>query len=309
MRLCGLLVRLFSGVDPVDSLLKQRLSSYFRFPPQADLPDSSASVESAGALVTLPAEDTATLVEVLRRQRPVDHVLKTANVSPIYAALRGAATIPHTREANLIIQNPKNGEDDWTVNLPPLLPALTCTRDLANYNPGGETRSLMQRARRPLIVVDHAKARAAFELGMADRAEKRRSTAKAKKAAMQRARRCTPEVLEAFVSKIEKMQKDNKRGEMLDFDDELRQQENEEEGEKTVSQLENHQRVIGLLDERDLKEMNDIEEKRIYLRAIQENHPVKRANEPEAEKKTETETENFKKSRHLNKSMKMVGNE
>jgi hypothetical protein len=45
MRLCSLLVSLFSGVQPIDTMLTSPLSFFFRFPTQADESDQIVKTE------------------------------------------------------------------------------------------------------------------------------------------------------------------------------------------------------------------------------------------------------------------------
>lgn len=282
MKLCSLLVGLFSGVQPIDTLLKSRLPFFFRFPPQADVPDQIVRPEDDSfERVTLPIEDTSTLIETERRRRPIETSWRVAGVSPFFASVLGRPTIPYTRDAKLNVQVPKNGEADWTTDLPPLLPP--CIRrgeDLTvkAYDPVGETRSLTARSRRPHVVQDHAAMRRVFEANQREREEKRRQATAAKKRAMECAREWPSIILSDFVEKLQRMPIERKREEVLGIEAEVvagpLQNDQAAEEEEKQEDLEPRSGVVGLLDERDLKDLDDADEERAYVREAQANHPV-----------------------------------
>jgi hypothetical protein len=278
MKICGTIVKLFSGLQPIDSLLRSRLSFYFHFPPQADLPDVGVKkTEEDIERVTLPMEDPSTLIEMCRRERAVDISLEVTGVSVVYGSLRRRATIPYTRKATMIVQQPKNGVSDWTTDLPPLLPPMTPSREItvSSYRPSDETRSLMQRSRRPLIFKDHGEERRQYKANERERQEKRCSALAAKKKSMREARECGPGILSKFVERLRGLQLENKRTETPDIEAIAAEGASAKASDGPIKvQLEIHQQVVGLLEEGDLHELDDLEEERAYVRAIEADHPV-----------------------------------
>lgn len=223
MRLCSMMVNLFSGVKPIDSLLKSRLAFYFHFPPQADIIDQyTPNDDDKFTNVTLPHEDLQTLIVFPRRARAVGSQWHVAAVSPFVGTMINRDTLPVTRDATVTVQMPKNGVDDWTTNLPPLLPRLPKPQDMTatNYNPQGETRSLMYRSRRPNIIPDYEVEKEEFLMMEEERASRKKSGKKFRANCIAHAKNCAPEVLTKFVNDLRKLQLERKRGETPVFEDE-----------------------------------------------------------------------------------------
>lgn len=228
MKLCAMIVHLFSGVKPIDSLLKSRLAFFFQFPPRADIPDRPEVVDDDYyEKVTLPMEDLDTLIQIPRRLRPIGNHWRVAALAPLLATCMKRETLPLTRDATLIIQMPQNGEADWTTDLPPLLPHIQQQKEVTveNYNPMGENRSLMHRSVRPNIVPDYKKDKTTFMKKERERKAKKVAGREARVAAIAHARACASPVLTKFVTDLRKLQVEKKRGETPEFEDELNKKE------------------------------------------------------------------------------------
>jgi hypothetical protein len=120
--------------------------------------------------------------------------------------------------------------------------------------------------------------RRVFEANQREREEKRRQATAAKKRAMECAREWPPRILSDFVEKLQRMPIERKREEVLGIEAEvvagpLQNDQGAEEEEKQED-LEPGSAVVGLLDERDLKDLDDADEERAYVREAQANHPV-----------------------------------
>jgi hypothetical protein len=280
MKLCASLVFFFTGIRCADTLLKSRLAFFFHSPPQADVPERIKRDESDVVAVTLPTEDPRTLIEIEKRQRPVRTVWGTTNVSPLCSSGLGRPTIPYTREAKLVVQVPKNGEEDWTTALPPLLPPVATRREVLKfetYDPVAESRSLMQRSRKPLVVSDHRQARRQFEENESERAERRKHAIGEKNRMMQHAKECPRTVLADFINKLRRMQLARNREGILEFSD---LEPCAIQSPRTTQaeggwHAEQRRPVVGFYDEKDFETFDDIDEERAYLRGVQEGHPVR----------------------------------
>jgi hypothetical protein len=224
MQLCRVLVKSFTGIDPVDTLLKSRLGFYFRFPPQSDFPDRRPTVDESEKAVTIPVEDVSTLIEMPHRQRAVPYQWNMAHVSPFMAPAYSRPILPLTQNMSLILELPRNGETDWTTDLPPLIlpsqhkiiPITTET-----YDPRKETRSLMHRSRKPLILTDHAGAKRAFAHHEKERHKKRNQLTAVADKGIDHGIHCRPKVLSNFVTKLRQMQIEKKQGETPEVEDDI----------------------------------------------------------------------------------------
>lgn len=169
MELCANLVKTFTQVEPLESLLSISLSFYFRSSPEyvinsTDQPEKQKFVEPPSSL--LPEEDLTTLIEMPRRKRPRSTSWNAAGISSLISESTHRTAVPYEHNSKIVIQYPRDGEKDWTTDLPPLLPvpsstsSTRCTKE--DYNPNKETRSLLYRSRRPEILFDYNKMKKDF---------------------------------------------------------------------------------------------------------------------------------------------------
>lgn len=248
MKLCSLLVELFTGVKPTDSLLKSRLSFYFTRPPEADVPDLSLAENNNCKTVLIPTEDLDTLISMPKRNRPVEYPLKVASISPLISKGLKRNTIPFTHDTNLTITIPKNGETDWTTDLPPLLNQVSDQNvivDIAKYDPQKETRSLLHRSRRPHVLLDFQKGKGEYLQHQKERQHKLEVEQYEVELRKKRVRKKDPLILDTWIKDLAKLQNEKKHGDTPEFkklSDILKGSEEEAEKKKQEEKEENDAR-------------------------------------------------------------------
>jgi hypothetical protein len=178
------------------------------------------------------------------------------------------------------VQVPKNGEDGWTTALPPLLPPVPTRRDalkFETYDPVRETRSLMHRSRKPLVVPDHRQARRQFEENERERDVRRKRAFSERNRLMQHARECRQPVLTDLVRRLRKMRRARNRDGILEFSDLHPQaiQSPKARPADGAAQAQHRMIAVSFYDEKDLELFDDIDEERNYPRGVQENHPIR----------------------------------
>lgn len=215
MKVCSLVVQIFSGVQPIDTLLKTRLGSFFHKPPQADIPEVPKQRKEPED-VLLPIEDIDTLIDMHRRKRPCDTTWRIGHISPLFAESTKRETIPFTHDACLHVQLPQGGEDDWTINLPPLLPKIPKRQvigSVQDYHPNNETRSLLNRARRPALMPDHKSVVNEFKHNEKERVDRLSKNEVEMQESLQKVRAVKEPVLSQFVTDLRVLQLEKKFGE------------------------------------------------------------------------------------------------
>lgn len=163
LKICSRVVKTFTHIEPLESLLHVNLSFYFRVTPQVDLKSNGEQEkqkfeEPPSSL--LPEEDLNTLIEMPHRKRPRSTTWNISGISELISKSSNRTSIPFEHKSNIVVQYPKDGEKDWTTELPPLLPNSskpTVSYTKNNYDPNQETRSLLFRSRRPEIILDYTK--------------------------------------------------------------------------------------------------------------------------------------------------------
>lgn len=222
MKVCSILVELFTGIKPVDSLLKARLSFYFIRPPDADIPESNKNnqEEELCPSVSIPIEDLSTLVDLPKRQRPIAYPWHSSSVSPFIAKGLNRPVIPYMQDSVLHLTLPKNGEDDWKSELPPLLSNSNDqseVKSIENYDPSKDSRSLLYRARRPNIISEFKKNGEEFMKISMKRKLKEEDELKDLQNKKEKVRRKDPLVLEEWVKELARLQEEKKHGETPEF--------------------------------------------------------------------------------------------
>ncbi|OHS97355.1 hypothetical protein TRFO_36451 [Tritrichomonas foetus] len=220
MALCSSLVEMFSGVKPIDSLLKSRLSFYFVRAPEADVPDKVKKEHMTHSSVVIPTEDISTLIDMHKRQRPYDFAWHAASVSPVIAKAVNRKILPYTHDTTLFLTLPKNGESDWTTDLPPLMPPpvdQSEITDITKYCPHAETRSLLHRSRRPNILAEFRKEKDNYHRHAVDRCGKENYEFTELRSRMQKVRMKDPVVLDQWLKDLAKLQQEKKRNETPEF--------------------------------------------------------------------------------------------
>lgn len=223
MKVCSILVELFTGIKPVDSLLKARLSYYFIRPPDADIPESTKNKcedEELCPSVSIPIEDLSTLVDLPKRQRPCVYSWHSSSVSPFIAKGLNRSVLPYMHDSILHLTLPKNGEDDWKSDLPPLLinkDDQSEVTDIKDYDPSKDSRSLLYRARRPNIISEFRKNGEEFMKISIKRKMKEEMDINDLTKKKEKIRRKDPLVLEEWVKDLNKLQQDKKHGETPEF--------------------------------------------------------------------------------------------
>lgn len=222
MKVCSILVELFTGIKPVDSLLKSRLSYYFVRPPDADIPDQEKNNHEEEELcpsVSIPTEDLSTLVDLPKRQRPCVYPWHSASVSPFISKGLHRTVLPYMHDSILHLTLPKNGEDDWKSELPPLLSNNDQSEvtNIENYDPSKDSRSLLYRARRPNVISDFKKNGEEFIKISMKRKVKEEVELKDLQSKKEKLRRKDPLVLEEWVKDLAKLQQEKKHGETPEF--------------------------------------------------------------------------------------------
>lgn len=156
MKICSTLVFLFTSINRVESHIDKRLRTFFEKPPPAEefdreIPKPEEPVKST----FIPKEDLSTLIEVQRRKKPRSTHWDLSGISPFISASTNRRKLPYEHDQEILIQYPPEDETEWTTKLPPLLPPeiTTQVKDMSidKYNPNNETRSLLQRSRRPFL--------------------------------------------------------------------------------------------------------------------------------------------------------------
>jgi hypothetical protein len=181
MLVCATLVKLFTMIDPLESLLQSKLASYFLRPPQVDIVAAQPATQSVHTRTLLPVEDLHSLIEIPRRKRPRSSVWTISAISTLVSASTHRRMVPFEHNSSIVVQYPKDGESDWTTDLPPLLPAQSAeARQLTfeDYDPAKDSRSLLYRSRRPALCDDYFGMRREFEAEN-DRARERLDKGKA----------------------------------------------------------------------------------------------------------------------------------
>jgi hypothetical protein len=167
LRVCARLVRIFTMVEPLESLLQAKLASFFARPPQVDIVSAQPPAKPLETRTLLPAEDLATLITIPRRKRPRSTVWTISAISTLVSASTHRKAVPFEHNSTIVVQYPKDGEADWTTELPPLLPMdLPQSRTLTfeSYDPAKDSRSLLYRSRRPMLCDDYFKMKRDFEM-------------------------------------------------------------------------------------------------------------------------------------------------
>jgi hypothetical protein len=175
MRVCADLVKLFTMIEPLESLLQSKLASYFQRPPQVEFDAAAPVVKASEVRTLLPSEDVRTLIEIPRRKRPRSSVWSTSGISTLVSTSTHRKMVPFEHNSSVVVQYPKDGEADWTTELPPLLPAEGPARQtltFANYGPEKESRSLLHRSRRPALCDDYWRMKHDFEAANVEAREK-----------------------------------------------------------------------------------------------------------------------------------------
>jgi hypothetical protein len=175
MRVCAQLVKLFTMIEPLESMLQSKLASYFQRPPQVEFEAATPTAKPSEARTLLPSEDVLTLIEIPRRKRPRSSVWSTSGISTLVSTSTHRKMVPFEHNSSIVVQYPKDGESDWTTELPPLLPAETPARQtltFGNYEPEKESRSLLYRSRRPALCDDYWRMKHEFEAANAEAREK-----------------------------------------------------------------------------------------------------------------------------------------
>jgi hypothetical protein len=166
MLVCATLVKLFTMIDPLESLLQSKLGSYFSRPPQVDIVAAQPAAQSVHARTLLPVEDLHSLIEIPRRERPRSSIWTISAISTLVSASTHRRMVPFEHNASIVVQYPKDGESDWTTELPPLLPAEHVEAGqltFEGYEPAKDSRSLLYRSRRPALCDDYVRMKREFE--------------------------------------------------------------------------------------------------------------------------------------------------
>ena len=162
LSICSIVLTLFCTPSRFPSIISDKIYTYLNESMRSEpaKPQSAEVVDDVIKKVRLPIEDVNSLPETEHRIRPKSYKFNMSSISPLLSASTNRTLVPFENATNIVVQYPKNGEEDWTVNLPPLLPPIESSttnaqtgRDLndRSYDPSREPRSLLHRSRRPDI--------------------------------------------------------------------------------------------------------------------------------------------------------------
>jgi hypothetical protein len=251
MQVCGKLVKIFTMIEPLESLLQSTLVSYFARPPQVDIVSAQPAVKPQEVRTLLPVEDLKTLITIPRRKRPRSTVWTISAISTLVSASTHRKAVPFEHNSTIVVQYPKDGEADWTTELPPLLPAdrpPSRTLTFESYDPGKDSRSLLYRSRRPMLCDDYFKMKQEFEVQNQEAREKLKK-GEAAFGQMREAARASPIlVLKRFCEDIRVLQLERKWNESPEWHTEQELIDSEEAKLQRERQLEREEQ-----EERELK--------------------------------------------------------
>ncbi|OHT09930.1 hypothetical protein TRFO_21015 [Tritrichomonas foetus] len=158
LKVCSIVVIIFTSIHRIDSLLEERLGSFFEKAPPTDAYDNiiepKKDDDNEEISTMIPYEDLSTLIEMTRRKRPINSRWNMSGMSSLISSATNRKTLPYEHDSRILVQYPPENDADW-VKLPPLLPPqpknekIDLTID--KYDPMKEPRSLLQRSRRPFL--------------------------------------------------------------------------------------------------------------------------------------------------------------
>ena len=162
LTVCSLVVTLFTSIQLLDSQLEEILGSFFEKAPPIDLrgnviePKKENTEEDETTL--LPTEDLSTLIETQRKHRLKKGHWNLSGISSLISVSANRKTLPFEHDSKVMIEYPEGGKSDIITKLPPLLPPsaeqlaqAAAENSGEKYDPNNESRSLLQRSRRPFL--------------------------------------------------------------------------------------------------------------------------------------------------------------
>ena len=107
MEICADLVKTFTQLEPLESLLSVSLAFYFRTSPEyqintSDQPEKQKFEEPPSSL--LPEEDLTTLIEMPRRKRPRSTSWNAAGISSLISESTNRTSVPYEHNSKIVIQ-------------------------------------------------------------------------------------------------------------------------------------------------------------------------------------------------------------
>ena len=226
MKLCSILVELFTNIDCIDAYEMDLLKLYFKNPPVANIPPELLNPKEPNKedlSIMLPEEDLSTLTPPEKRiPQKLIHFHPTS-LTPVLQSGIKRDIMPYTKKVKIDLYYPKNGVKDLEYNFPELLPdpkteqSLTATVD--TYKPMEETRSLIHRAQRRHIIDDYDKKKLKFFQKQNERAQKFQHLQDDLTIRLWQIEICKPETLTEFDNNIKKLIDEKKHEETPDFNE------------------------------------------------------------------------------------------
>ncbi|OHS92883.1 hypothetical protein TRFO_12261 [Tritrichomonas foetus] len=310
MKICATLVKIFTQIEPLESLLLINLGFYFKTSPQVDLSSSSEPEKQKfeePSTTFLPEENLDTLIEMPHRKRPINKSWNISGISNLVSESTHRKSVPYEHNSKIVIQYPKDGEKDWTNELPPLLPEQKSPAALYkkdSYDPNKETRSLLYRSRRPEIIFDYNKMKKEFAQKTIQR-QKEINDKKYEFAAIEKKIRKKPLiVLKKFTDDLRTLQLERKWNETPELykKKEVERMEEERkrklEKERLEEEQERRERRRRLRKEREEEELR---------RELKEGSDEEKEKEKEGEKKEENETAEISEQQTHSFSLSNIG--
>lgn len=256
MCVCATIVELFTRIQPLESLLQTKLASYFARPPQVDIISPSQQNKQQEFRTLLPVENLKSLIEIPRRKRPRSSMWSVAGISSLITASTHRKTVPFQRNSEIVVQYPKDGESDWTSDLPPLLPKdqpAATSLTFENYNPDQDSRSLLYRSRRPNLCEDYMKVKEKFQVKEAESNEQFEAAKKRYSSMKSSVKNTSIRVLKRFCEDVRVLQLERKWNEspewhtdqeLIEMEEQRIQRENQAKKEAEEEKAAKHARKI-----------------------------------------------------------------
>lgn len=227
IKICRVIVPLFTGITPLDSQLDEIMCEYFQKLPPVEFREEAQEAPAEKIEILLPIEDTKTLTEMQRRKRPRNTEWNMSGISPLIAYATGYRSVPFEHDAHIVVQYPAGNEEDWTTKLPPLLPPPEPQRG-EKYNPTAESRSLLHRSRRPHLCDSIQDKHQALENLQHENKIRQDQHVKEVQTKMQQVLDADPTTKQKFMEQLRALQLDRKHFETPDIAQELVNQQPKE---------------------------------------------------------------------------------
>ena len=252
LKICDHIVFFFTSVHLLDTQLSDNFYRFFhKLPinkkPQEETENSPIIKEEEIKSVLILKEDPKKIKDIETRIHPKKVQFQISGVSPSISLSYKHSRIPYSYDSKISILYPKNGSQDWTLNLPKL-PHVKKSISSPIFDPNNDPSSLILRARRPNAYDDYTNLKQDYLKKKKDREISYKKVHNNIIESNIKAKVCEPETLSKFIHSLRILQKENKRDETPEFT------ENEEILNKKVYILTNKKNQ----ETKETKEFNNI---------------------------------------------------